>query len=179
MYMRYALLIMLAAGSACIKRGYQPLSLTEGYAEEQRDRNEFVVRYVGNAWTKPELIAEHLMRRCAEITLAHGYDYFRLTHKSPLTHDEMTATIELYRGNKPSDDPQAYLPATLLPKPEVAKASAGDVKPSVKAPTGGTKGAAPSTAKGQTSPGASTKGKAPSATPATGTLKAPDTKKKM
>lgn len=73
-----------------------------GFSETQLDRNEWVVRFDGNGFTSQEQVADYLLLRSAELTLAAGFRYFILvaqqdqtsygTYTTP-THTETTATV--------------------------------------------------------------------------------------
>ena len=47
-----------------------------GYSDQQIDHNTFFVSYKGNASASRPTVETYLLRRCAEVTLAAGYDYF-------------------------------------------------------------------------------------------------------
>lgn len=61
---------------------YQPLERERGgYSEERLSENQYRVVFVGNAHTEPEQVERFLLRRAAELTLEHGYDWFRATNR--------------------------------------------------------------------------------------------------
>jgi hypothetical protein len=153
------------------------------------DANTFRVDFHGNAYTSRQTVETYLLRRCAELTVAAGYDYFvaigsdtearQGTYTTPGSFNSTTtgyataygntaygsatttgtfypgqtfvftkygasATIKVFRGDKPTDNPHAYNarevlhylgapndqqqtverkigPQTELPKPEPAE----------------------------------------------------------
>jgi hypothetical protein len=70
----------LAAGCAAMKEDvstrYQPAVKGEGYAEKQLSKNSYEVTFAANVNTLPEQAQHYLLYRCAELTLAQGFDYF-------------------------------------------------------------------------------------------------------
>lgn len=52
-----------------------------GYSEERISENQYRVVFVGNPHTPPDRVEQFLLRRAAELTLQHGYDWFRATNK--------------------------------------------------------------------------------------------------
>ena len=55
---------------------YQPYGALGGYKSTAIDDNTFRVMFKGNQHTKAETVYNYLERRCAEITLENGYEYF-------------------------------------------------------------------------------------------------------
>jgi hypothetical protein len=55
---------------------YQGQGLRGGYSDTRIDSNTVLVSFKGNGYTGHEKVETYLLRRCAEVTLADGYDYF-------------------------------------------------------------------------------------------------------
>jgi hypothetical protein len=82
-----AAIVGLALGlSACeTATPYQPLktsgSGSGGYTEQRLDVNHFRVTFHGNTSTSRETVETYLLYRAAELTLAHGYDWFETSDR--------------------------------------------------------------------------------------------------
>ena len=57
---------------------YQPKGALGGYSEEKILANMYKVEFEGNQHSKPEIIQNYLMYRCAELTQEMGYEYFTI-----------------------------------------------------------------------------------------------------
>jgi hypothetical protein len=55
---------------------YQPKGIFGGYSSIKTDENIFRVEFKGNQHTKATKVFDYLERRCAEITVENGFDYF-------------------------------------------------------------------------------------------------------
>src|SRR5580693_3721275 len=55
---------------------YQQKGLGGGYADTRIDSDTAIVSFRGNGFTDRDKVQAYLLRRCAEVTLAGGYDYF-------------------------------------------------------------------------------------------------------
>ena len=122
MRMRISLIVLSAA---CLLAGcataYQPDGVSGGYAENVQGSNA-QVSFRGNGMTTPGALHSFVLRRCAEVTLQDGYSYFVVTHtEAPNQADDRlysmkveTATIEMYRENKPRTGTQTYNASSLL-----------------------------------------------------------------
>jgi len=122
MRMRISLICLSAA---CLLAGcateYQPDGVSGGYSEQQRGSTA-QVSFRGNGLTTAEALHSFVLRRCAEVTLVDGYNYFVLAHAEPpiqgtdnvYSMKVETATIEMYTGNKPLSDANAYDAAAVL-----------------------------------------------------------------
>jgi hypothetical protein len=85
--MRRLLLVTLAAASlaACetTPTVYQPLSTASavGYSEMPIEQDRWRVTFRGGPGADPARVADLALRRAAELTLARGYDWFRVTQR--------------------------------------------------------------------------------------------------
>jgi hypothetical protein len=71
-----ALLLGLAGCAA--PTPYQAATNGYGYAEQQIESDRFRVTFSGNAATPRETVQNYLLYRAAEVTVAHGHDYFTI-----------------------------------------------------------------------------------------------------
>jgi hypothetical protein len=110
---------LIALSVACLLAGcttaYQPDGLSGGYSDRMLAANTAQVTFRGNRLTSPDAVHSYLLRRCAELTLQDGYNYFVVVHEEEpneantdtLGSKVTTATIEMSAG-KPQSDPRAY-----------------------------------------------------------------------
>ena len=49
-----------------------------GYSEEKILSNMYKVEFEGNQHSKPEMVQNYLMYRCAELTKENGFEYFAI-----------------------------------------------------------------------------------------------------
>jgi len=59
---------------------YQPIGAGDagkGYYETELEPGRWTATFMGNSVTDPDTVETYLLYRCAELTLAHGYDWFR------------------------------------------------------------------------------------------------------
>lgn len=76
-----AALLLLAA--CATPTPYQPLSSGRGgYSEQQLGPNSFRVAFAGNEATDERRVGDYLLRRAAELTLARGGDWFRVSERA-------------------------------------------------------------------------------------------------
>lgn len=79
---------LAAAGVACALlagcvTAYQPLGATGGYKDERLDKDTYRVSFVGNGNTSRQAVLKYFLYRCAELTLAQGYEYFEIYAAKP------------------------------------------------------------------------------------------------
>ena len=55
---------------------YQPNGMLGGYSSKKLDETTFRVEFKGNQHTDAKIVFDYLERRCAEITVENGFDYF-------------------------------------------------------------------------------------------------------
>jgi len=60
---------------------YQKKGMMGGYSEEKILTNLYKVEFEGNQHTKPEIVQNYLMYRCAELTKEQGFEYFAVISK--------------------------------------------------------------------------------------------------
>jgi len=95
---------MLAASLAsCATRHYTPLDDADKPEIERLKEDVYRVEYRTSAFTPQEQLDLYLRRRCAELTLREGYEFFHLAQRTDvLGFSRRTAmTVTLYKGQKP------------------------------------------------------------------------------
>jgi hypothetical protein len=132
----FILAAALGALAACATQTpYQPKTGSAGYgfAETEIESNRVRITFSGNTETDRETVETYLLFRAAEATLTRGYDYFIVVDRDALAHTDyqamggirprfggigasfeevsrhdVAADVAMYRGEKPSDIPNAY-----------------------------------------------------------------------
>ena len=66
--------------------GTTPVTYSEGFSEEKNSAGVYTVRFTGNGHTTPEAVEKALDRRCAELTIKEGFDWFTYYTKSRNDH---------------------------------------------------------------------------------------------
>ncbi len=75
--------------AACVgPTPYQPAVKRDGFAESKIEGDRYRVTFRGNAQTSRETVETYLLYRAAELTLAEGRDWFRITHSGLDTDTE-------------------------------------------------------------------------------------------
>lgn len=80
-----------------------PLGDADKAEIEQLKENVYRVEYRASPFTSQEQLDRYLRRRCAELTLREGYDFFHLAQRTDvLGFSRRTAmTVTLYKDPKP------------------------------------------------------------------------------
>lgn len=96
-------MLILVASLGCATGRYTPLGEAEKTEIAQLQENVYRVEYRVSAFTSQEQLDFYLRRRCAELTLREGYDFFHLARRADvLGLSRRTAmTVTLYKGPKP------------------------------------------------------------------------------
>ena len=86
-----------------------------GYSELPLDSTRYEVTFTGDYNTPSETVDQYALFRSAEITAAHGYDYFvveHTRHRSQVYHHRTqlvtTYKMRMYHGTRPEDNPNSY-----------------------------------------------------------------------
>jgi len=141
---------LIALSAACLlascATAYQPLSFAGGYSDQRLDDNTVQVSFRGNGFTAPETVHSYLLRRCAEVTLQNGYNYFVLVDTEQPNEGNTniyggkvnnkfrgSTTIKMFKGNKPETDVHAYYAAAILKNIPVEKGESEAALPPVAA----------------------------------------------
>jgi hypothetical protein len=105
-----AALMLAIALAGCTIGQYRSLGEAEKEEVEQLKENVYRVEYRTSAFTSQEQLDRYLRRRCAELTLREGYDYFYLGGRlDVLGLSRRTAmTVTLYKAPTPFGIPDLY-----------------------------------------------------------------------
>ena len=101
---RCVTVVMLATSLAgCATAHYTPLGEAGTTEIAQLKENVYRVEYRTSPFTSQQQLDRYLRRRCAELTLREGYDFFHLAQRTDvLGFSRRTAmTVTLYKGQKP------------------------------------------------------------------------------
>lgn len=97
------LTLMMVVTIGCTTGQYQPLAgAARGELEQLKD-NVYRVEYRVGSFTSQAQLDAYLLRRCAELTLREGYDFFHLAQRADvLAFSRRTSmTVTMYKGQKP------------------------------------------------------------------------------
>ncbi|MFO0779694.1 MAG: hypothetical protein U0223_19050 [Nitrospira sp.] len=99
----FFLLILVTSLAGCATGHYTSLGEAGSDVVEQLKENVYRVEYRTSPLTSQEQLDRYLRRRCAELTLREGYDYFYLGGRlDVLGLSRRTAmTVTLYKNPKP------------------------------------------------------------------------------
>ncbi len=70
--------VLLAFALGGCVTAYQPAGMTGGYKDEKLADDTYRVSFGGNGYTSRLVVLKYFLYRCAELTLQHGYAYFKL-----------------------------------------------------------------------------------------------------
>ena len=89
---------------ACASSHYIPLAGAETDQVEQLKQNLYRVEYRVSPFTSQERLDEYLRRRCAELTLREGYDFFHMSQRADvLALSRRTAiTLTMFKAPPPA-----------------------------------------------------------------------------
>jgi hypothetical protein len=76
--MRKLLLMLVLLAAAGCATGYQERNITGGYEETEVRAGVWRVVFAGNGYVTRETVQTYWLYRCAELTLAKGYDGFEV-----------------------------------------------------------------------------------------------------
>jgi hypothetical protein len=99
-----AFLVLATSLAGCATGHYTPLGDAGTTEVEQLKENLYRVEYRVSAFTSQEQLNLYLRRRCAELTLREGYDYFHLAGRSDVLglSRRTTMNVTLYKKPKPA-----------------------------------------------------------------------------
>ncbi len=97
-----AFLVLATSLAGCATGHYRPLGEAEATEIEQLKDSVYRVEYRASAFTSQEQLNYYLRRRCAELTLREGYDYFHLAQRTDvLGLSRRTAmTVTMYKDQE-------------------------------------------------------------------------------
>jgi hypothetical protein len=116
--------MMTISLAGCATGSYTPLVETERDLVEQLKDNVYRVEYRVTAFTSQEQLDAYLRRRCAELTLREGHDYFYLGQRFdvPALNRRTSITATMYKGVKPAGSSDFYDAKAVLNEPASALA---------------------------------------------------------
>lgn len=99
-----ALLVLAISLAGCATGQYRLLSDAKTTEVEQLKGNVYRVEYRTSAFTSQAQLDSYLRRRCAELTLRKGYDFFHMAQRADvLGLSRRTAmTVTMYKGLPPA-----------------------------------------------------------------------------
>ena len=108
--------LMAVSLAGCATGVYTPLVDTEQDRIEQLKDNVYRVEYRVTAFTSQEQLDAYLRRRCAELTLREGYDYFYLGQRFDVLalNRSTSITATMYKGVKPAGSSDFYDAKAIL-----------------------------------------------------------------
>lgn len=74
--------LALALAGCATPAPYRPMQDDVGYGEQRLEENRYRVWFAGNRATPRTTVENYVLYRCAELTLAQGYDYFVLSDRT-------------------------------------------------------------------------------------------------
>lgn len=96
-----SLIFLLALMTLSCATPYQKQGKRGGYSEQKISDNVYRVIFQGNTRTKDEIVYKYFLRRCAELTLEKGYQYFNILK----TEDKTKNVLVLQQGTPLSNRP--------------------------------------------------------------------------
>lgn len=114
-----ALAVFITSLSACVTGNYTPLDGADKDQVEQLKENVYRVEYRVSSFTSQEQLDAYLKRRCAELTLRAGYDYFHLAQRADVLalSRRTSMTVTMYKGQKPTGADDLYDAREVLAAP--------------------------------------------------------------
>jgi hypothetical protein len=115
-------LLLATAFTGCATGQYRPLGDAAGAEVEQLKANVYRVEYRASTFTSQEQLDRYLRRRCAEVTLREGYDFFQMAQRADvLGLSRRTAmTVTMYKDPKPVGIANLYDAKDVLAGPASA-----------------------------------------------------------
>jgi hypothetical protein len=94
------LLSFLILMQGCATTRYDPLAELQGEGIEQLNDSSFRVEYRVSPFTSQDVLDDFLRRRCAEVTLREGYEYFAMMERFDVLSYQRFAsvTLRMYKG---------------------------------------------------------------------------------
>ena len=117
--------MLTASLAGCATAHYTPLGDAGSDVIEQLKENMYRVEYRTSAFTSQEQLDRYLRRRCAELTLREGHDYFHLGGRLDVLglSRRTTMTVTLYKNPKPVGIPDLQNAKDVLAEPIVTPPS--------------------------------------------------------
>jgi len=112
-------LVLTVLLTGCATGQYTPLAEVELDQVKQLRENAYRVEYRVSAFTPQEQLDVYLRRRCAELTLREGYDYFHLGQRFDvlMLSRRTSMTVTMFKGEKPAGSVDLYDAKSVLNEP--------------------------------------------------------------
>jgi hypothetical protein len=108
----------------CATGRYTPLAEGDKEEVQQLKENVYRVEYKVSSFTSQDQLDVFLRRRCAELAIREGFDYFHLAQRADvlaLTR-RTSMTVTMYKGKKPADAPDLFDARDVLAEsPKISK----------------------------------------------------------
>ncbi len=79
----FPMMLLIAACATAGPAEYGPADAKGfGYTEQRIESDRYRIAYQGSGGMPPEMVEDYALRRAAELALANGYDWFRVTGRS-------------------------------------------------------------------------------------------------
>ncbi|MDR4481578.1 MAG: hypothetical protein R3B37_17755 [Nitrospira sp.] len=107
--------------AACATGNYTPLAGVDEDQVKQLKENVYRVEYRVSSFTSQEQLDAYLRRRCAELTLREGYDFFHLAQRADVLalSRRTSMTVTMYKGPKPAGAADLHDAREVLAKPAI------------------------------------------------------------
>ena len=114
------IMMVTAALAGCATKQYTPLVQADSDQVEQLTESVFRVEYGVSAFTPQATLDRYFLRRCAELTLREGYDYFHVGRRFDvlMLSRRTSMTLTMFKGEKPADNRDLINARTVLREPE-------------------------------------------------------------
>ena len=105
-----SLFFVTLVATGCATGHYTPLTGADKDDVEQLRENVYRVEYRVSSFTSQEQLDAYLRRRCAELTLREGYDFFHLAQRADVLglSRRTSITVTMYKGQKPAGADDVY-----------------------------------------------------------------------
>lgn len=112
--------MLTVALAGCATKQYTPLVEADDDQIEQLTENVFRVEYRVSAFTPQATLDRYFVRRCAELTLREGYDYFHVGRRFDvlMLSRRTSMTLTMFKGEMPAGNPELIDARTALHEPE-------------------------------------------------------------
>ena len=114
------IMMLTASLAGCATKQYTPLVRADNDQVEQLTENVFRVEYAVSAFTPQTTLDRFFIRRCAELTLREGYDYFHVGRRFDvlMLSRRTSMTLTMFKGEKSANNPDLIDARTVLREPE-------------------------------------------------------------
>jgi ATP-dependent protease HslVU (ClpYQ) peptidase subunit len=113
------LVLLISFCGGCATGQFTLLASAEKDEVEQLKENVYRVEYRVSSFTSQEQLDAYLRRRCAELTLREGYDFFHLSQRADVLalSRRTSITVTMFKGRKPAAAADLYGAEEVLAEP--------------------------------------------------------------